>query len=305
MLKRESVLKWGGCEGSSLCFPLFLRKHAFHSPLSRLGTLGCITVSSAPAPLWLRHPARHGPARGPGLAAAVTWPWGARQRGVPGPLACLLPCRSWFDGIQIFQCLEGPGHRPRGLFKSRFSSTGDASIFLPHKHKGWWDRKSCWEREPDSLVGENIRSNACVPLVVLILCVFHFSGLEAGGNHTAGKHGRRVQTNTAGKLQPTRGGPCDPDSTARLARVAFSSCGFRRTSGDDCPALISSAWVSTRRCWDAGLHGAWTSSTEPRGYRSTDAEAMCLGANLALSLTNDGSVHTPVTSVSPLRWDRP
>lgn len=41
--------------------------------------------------------------------------------------------------------------------------------------------------EPDPLVGENIRANACVQFVVLIRCVFQFSGLDAGGKDKADK----------------------------------------------------------------------------------------------------------------------
>ena len=61
---------------------------------------------------------------------------------------------------------------------------GDASIFLPHKHKQSCTNTKAGEIrsleekvEPDSLVGENIRANVCVPLVVLVRCV---SVLKAG-----------------------------------------------------------------------------------------------------------------------------
>lgn len=76
----RSQVRW--VPGEQCLFPLFLRKHAIHSLLSRLGTMGRITVPSMLARLWLRHPVRRCPARGPGIPAAVTWPWGAGQPGV-------------------------------------------------------------------------------------------------------------------------------------------------------------------------------------------------------------------------------
>lgn len=112
-----------GARASNVCSPLFLRKHAIHSLLSQLGTIRFASLSPLCPTASERGgiPSRRCPCPGDQTPAAVTWPWGAGQPGVSlAHWRASYPVDPWFDRIQIFHCLEGPGNRLEAFLSQGF-----------------------------------------------------------------------------------------------------------------------------------------------------------------------------------------